>query len=243
MFVLLGGTAALLLQVAHPLVAAGVDAHSDFRRDPFGRLRHTLDTTLAIVFGDDAAAYRAIDRINALHRSVRGDAADGRAYSARDPGLLLWVQSTLVLTSLRLYEATLGHLAPGDREAYWDELRPIARRLGIPSTLLPGTLAELEAYERRMLASEVRPDATAKAVGRDVLRPLGWLPDRLYWPNDAITAALLPPTLREAFGLGYGDAERRFFRGAAIAIRALRPVLPEALTVVPQARRYERTQS
>jgi uncharacterized protein (DUF2236 family) len=32
--VLLGGGRALLLEVAHPLVAAGVAQHSDFRRDP-----------------------------------------------------------------------------------------------------------------------------------------------------------------------------------------------------------------
>src|SRR5262245_34745579 len=40
--VLFGGGCALLLEVAHPLVAAGVADHSDFRRDPFGRLQRTL---------------------------------------------------------------------------------------------------------------------------------------------------------------------------------------------------------
>src|SRR5437660_12330623 len=92
MFILLGGTAALLLQVAHPLVAAGVDQHSDFRRSPHRRLLRTLDTTLAIVFGDRPRATAAIDRINGRHASVRGVAAGGAAYSARDPRLLLRVQ-------------------------------------------------------------------------------------------------------------------------------------------------------
>src|SRR5512132_718093 len=77
-FLLLGGTAALLLQVAHPLVAAGVDAHSDFRRDPFGRLLRTLDTTLTIVFGTTAQARAALRRIDRRHAGVRGAAADGR---------------------------------------------------------------------------------------------------------------------------------------------------------------------
>ena len=100
MFVLLGGTAALLMQVAHPLVAAAVKEHSDFRRDPLRRLTRTLNTTLAVVFGDDRAAERAIARMNRIHRSVRGTAPTGRAYRAMDPALLLWVQATLVLGSL-----------------------------------------------------------------------------------------------------------------------------------------------
>jgi uncharacterized protein (DUF2236 family) len=55
-FLLLGGTAALLLQIGHPLVGAGVAAHSDYQRDPFGRLLRTLNTTLGIVFGTTAQA-------------------------------------------------------------------------------------------------------------------------------------------------------------------------------------------
>ena len=90
-FLLLGGTAALLMQVAHPLVAAGVDQHSDFRRAPVPRLLRTVDTTLAIVFGERAEADRAFRRIDRVHAPVRGSAADGRSYRARDPRLLLWV--------------------------------------------------------------------------------------------------------------------------------------------------------
>src|SRR5438094_10377606 len=114
MFLLLGGTAALLMQVAHPLVAAGVEGHSDFRRDPIGRLRRTLNTTLAVVFAEPGHARAALRRIDRRHGSVRGSTTGGQPYDARDPALLLWVQATLVLTSLRLYEAVAGRLAPSD---------------------------------------------------------------------------------------------------------------------------------
>lgn len=240
MFVLLGGTTALLMQVAHPLVAAGVDQHSDFRVDPIGRLRRTLDTTLAVVFGDDTAVERAIDRMNRVHARVRGTASAGQRYTARDPRLLLWVQATLVLTSLRLYEEVMGPLASAEREAYWEETKPIARLLGIPDAVLPETVSDLERFEREMIASEVIPDETARSVGRDVLRPLRWIPAPLYWPVDALAAALLAPSLRAAFGLRYGTAERSLFRAVIVAVRMLRRILPERLTVVPQARRYER---
>ena len=71
LFLLLGGTASLLMQVAHPLVAAGVDRHSDFARDPIGRLHRTLDTTLAVVFADPAQAHAALRRIDRRHGAVR----------------------------------------------------------------------------------------------------------------------------------------------------------------------------
>lgn len=240
LFVLLGGTAALLAQVAHPLVAAGVERHSDFARDPIGRLRRTLDTTLAVVFAEPAEARAALERIDRRHGPVTGTAADGRAYRARDPELLLWVQTTLVLTSLRLYERVLGPLPSAEREAYWAETRPIAARLGIPAEHLPPTLDALERYERAMLASEVRPDATSVRVGRRVLRPFAPIPAPLYWANDAIAAALLPAPLRAPFGLRYRLRERLCFAIVVAAARLARRVLPARLTVVPQARRWER---
>lgn len=234
---LLGGTTALLMQVAHPLVAAGVDQHSDFRTEPLGRLVRTLNTTLAVVFGDDQEARDAIDRINRIHAKVRGTSGTGVPYRALDPGLLLWVQATLVLTSLRLYETVMGPLATTEREAYWRETRPIAELLGIPPDRLPATIGELERYERAMLEREVHPDATSLRVARGVLRPLAWVPSPLYWANDAIAAALLPASLRSAFGLRYGAAERRLYRGVVVAVRWLRRILPRRITVVPQARR------
>lgn len=239
-FLLLGGTAALLMQVAHPLVAAGVDQHSDFRRSPVRRLVRTVDTTLAIVYGERAAAQSALKRIGRSHAPVRGQAEDGRAYRARDPQLLLWVQTTLVLTSVRWYEAIMGRLSDAERDAYWAEGKFFASELGVPEHLFPTTYADLERYEAEMLRTEVIPNATATAVARDVVRPYGWLPKTLYWPTDALSAALLPASLRDAFGLRYGAPQRLFYRAVIVTVRALRALLPEWLTVVPQARRFEK---
>lgn len=239
LFLLLGGTAALLMQVAHPLVAAGVERHSDFARDPIGRLRRTLDTTLAVVFAEPSQAHAALRRIDRRHGAVRGSAADGRSYDARDPALLLWVQTTLVLTSLRLYEAVAGPLSNRDREAYWAETKPVAERLGIPHDRLPATLADLERYERTMLASSVRPDATSVRVARRVLRPFAWIPEPVHWPSDALAAALVPARLRAPLGLRYRVRERVFFAIVIAIARLMRAVLPAAITVVPQARRWE----
>jgi uncharacterized protein (DUF2236 family) len=238
-FLLLGGTAALLMQVAHPLVGAGVDQHSDFRRSPVRRLVRTVDTTLAIVYGERRTAESALKRIGRSHAPVRGQAADGRAYRARDPRLMLWVQATLVLTSIRWYEAVMGRLSDAERNAYWSEGKFFAGELGVPEHLFPSTYADLLRYEAEMLATEVVPDATAITLAREVVRPLRWLPEWAYWPNDAISAGLLPTGIRSAFGLPFGPAERRLQRAAITLIRITRPALPRWITVVPQARRYE----
>jgi uncharacterized protein (DUF2236 family) len=243
LFLLLGGPAALLLQVAQPLVAKGVDEHSDFQRDPVGRLHRTLDTTLALVFGTEADVEGALRRIDERHATVRGLASDGRAYSARDPALLLWVQCTLVLTSLRLYELVLGPLPQRDRDAYWEESKPFGIALGIPADLLPARVTDLERYERDALRNHVRPDATSRRIGRAVLRPFPWLPAPLHWPIDSLTAALLPRELRAPFGLRFRTRERLLFRAVIVTLRVLRAALPAGLTTVPQARRWDARQA
>ncbi len=60
---LLGGGAAIIMQVAHPLVGAGVAEHSNYREDPWGRLYRTLDITTSIVFGSTAKANEASERL------------------------------------------------------------------------------------------------------------------------------------------------------------------------------------
>jgi uncharacterized protein (DUF2236 family) len=240
LFVVLGGTAAVLLQVAHPLVAAGVDQHSDFRRDPFGRLHRTINTTLDAVFGDTPRARRAMRRIDQRHAGVKGRASDGRGYSARDPQLLLWVQATLVLTSLRWYEIVAGRLPAPERQSYWDEAKIFATVLGVPPELFPPTIGDLERYERVMLETAVAPDATSRSVARAVLHPFAFLPTVVYWPTDVITAGLLPPSLRESFGLRWRIPERLFFRFVVHALRLLRWVVPKGLASVPHARMYDR---
>lgn len=238
-FLLLGGTATLLLQVAHPLVAAGVDQHSSFRSDPLGRLLRTLNTTLAAVFGTTAEARAALRRIDRRHAPVRGLSASGVPYEAHDPRLLVWVQVTLVMTSLRLYELVLGRLSDADREAYWQEARFFAGELGATRDALPATFADVVVYERDMIAREVIPDATAISVANDVRRPFTWLPAVVSWPLDAFSAMLVPEPLRSRLGLPWGGRERLWSRGVVVVLRWLVPRLPRRIRVVPQARAYD----
>ena len=113
---MLGGGRALLMQLAHPKVAAGVDEHSDFRKRPMYRLRRTIRLTMAIVFGDRETALAAARSVNRVHQHVRGE-----SYSALDTDLLLWVHATMVDTALATYETFVHPLPPDEREAQEEE--------------------------------------------------------------------------------------------------------------------------
>src|SRR5215467_5724310 len=100
--ILLGGARAVLMQLAHPLVAMGVSEHSKYMTDPFGRARDTFLLGQMLNFGSTQTARQAAHTINRSHKHVHGTLPDqvgkypaGTPYDARDPELLLWVQATL----------------------------------------------------------------------------------------------------------------------------------------------------
>jgi uncharacterized protein (DUF2236 family) len=174
------GPRALLLQIAHPLVAEGVDQHSDFRADPWARLSGTLRSYLQIVYGTGTTARAEIRRLNGLHRSIGGPVRDeaaaalfGAAYAARDPVLSLWVHATLVDSTLATGDAWLGPIPRHVRARFYAETVPIARLFGVPEALLPADIEAFDAYIASMLAPDgpVHPTPTARDLARTILHP------------------------------------------------------------------------
>jgi uncharacterized protein (DUF2236 family) len=246
--VLLGaGPAALLLQIAHPLVAEGVSHHSDYQGDPFGRLRRTLTTTMDLVFGDGETAERAVHRLNGVHATVRGavttqeatDATSATSYRAMDPGLLLWVQTTLIVTSIAGYKRWVGPIGDDERERFWQEARSVGTRIGIPLDRSPENWPALERYWDRMLADDgpIQVTPTARALAPMIVRPP--LP---HVPGAAIDAlvlpglGLLPQRIRDAFGIDWSPAREQLSVGLGKAVRAWTSVVPASLRSMPQAR-------
>lgn len=240
--VLGGGTCALLLQLAHPAVAAGVAQHSTFREDPFARLRRTLAATLAVVFGATPRAERALARIDAIHGAVRGRVPEtGAPYDARDPRLLLWVHATLVDTALRVYDRFVEPLDADAAQAYHAEARQIAVRLGVPGAAVPATLTELRAFMAGMVASgEVRVSPTALALRDAVRYPTRMLP-RFAWDLAHLASdSVMHPNLRRQYGIPWSAGREAGMRRVAAASRRLLPLVPAPLRHLPQARAAER---
>ncbi len=250
MLLLGAGPRALLLQIAHPAVAAGVADHSDFRADPWRRLAATLRSYLTIVYGTTPSARGEIRRLNAFHRGIVGP-----GYTARDPELSLWVHATLVESTIAVYEAWLAPLTARQRATYYAETRPIGRAFGVPGALLPADLAAFEAYVAAMLApgGPVRVSPVARELADAVLRPplaplaplfplesaartvLGHVPAAAHawisWPS----VGLLPASVREDYGLRWGTRERLVSAWLVAGWRAWRPLMPEALRQMPKA--------
>ena len=246
---LLGGGRAILLQLAHPLVAAGVAEHSTFQRDPLGRLHRTVKMMLTIVFGDRRRAEAMLRRFDALHARVTGRLPDtagpfpaGMAYTAEDPALKLWVHATLIDTALMTYERFVGRLSPAEQARFYEESKLLGQRLGIPGAIIPPTLHDFDRYMAEMLAGDtLRVTDTARALARAVLDPPIWIVPRTgVRLVGLITAGLLPEGLRRDFGLRWDARRQGALDALSWTIRSLLPVVPSPLRLMPQARAASR---
>lgn len=268
MLLLGAGPRALLLQVAHPLVAAGVAEHSDFRTDPWARLAGTLRSYLRIVYGTADQARGEIRRLAGIHRPVWGEVREAEArrrhgprYSARDPELGLWVHATLIDSTIVAYDAWIEPLSRARRARFYDETMPVGRALGIPASLLPPNLAAFESYVEGMLArggpiavgdvARDLADAILNPPLGPALAPLG-APARLLSPLlDAIppplygwllwpAVGLLPDRVRAGYRLRWGLRERVVAAWLVSTWGAWRPLISPDLRQMPQALRADR---
>jgi uncharacterized protein (DUF2236 family) len=206
----LGGGSAVLLQVAHPLVAAGVAAHSSYDRDLWRRLVRTLRALYFITYGSREEADRVAGAVRSAHAAVRGTTErrlggfpPGTPYSAEQPELMLWVHATLVHCSLAAYQRFERPLEAVDQERYHREMALVAELFGTPAGVVPETLAELQAYFTAQIESAtITVTEPARAVAAAVLRPP--LPGlvRMVTPAHRLaTTALLPPRIAREYGL------------------------------------------
>lgn len=224
-----GGLRALLLQVAEPGVAQGVQRHSDFATRPMDRLVGTLSFVQGTIFGTRAEAAALANWVRSRHRKVVGP-----GYDAADPGLQVWVNATLFDTSLRLYERFLPALTVAEREEFYRDYAVLATSLNTPGTAWPATYVEFESYWDSTVAS-LTVSAEARSVARDLLyaktlpfylRPAAPL-------NRFITTGLLPASIREQYGLEWGEVRERRFQRLLNAVGAVYRLVPGFLRRLP----------
>ncbi len=225
---LVGGGRALLMQLAHPGVAAGVADHSGFRSDALSRLRQTVAAISTIEFGTEDQAREVADVLRAVHERVVGP-----GYRANDPDLQLWVHAAFVDTNLRTYSRFFRPLTPDEAERYYQEMTLVAQVVGIPRDLQPADLAAFRRYVRDMVGSLEVTD-TARELAHDVLHP-PWGPaaEPAVALHRSVTAGLLPARLRRQYGLRW-DWPGHFALQAATAVsRLVLPRLPGPLRRAP----------
>ena len=245
----LGGGRAVLMQLAHPLVAAAVGQHSTYARDPWARTLATLDLTQRMTFGTRREARQAARHVNWLHADVKGTLDEqageynaGTPYHARQPDLLLWVFATLVDTARFMYPRVVGPLSSADWEAYYQEAKRVVLLLGLPLDHIPPTLAEFDTYMAQMLrGAALTTTLEAQAVARTVLRmPVPVVLRPAFALGGEVTAGWLPERLREIYGLRWDDGRQRLLDAGTAGMRCLLPAVPAALRYNVWARRAYR---
>ncbi|MET8469257.1 oxygenase MpaB family protein [Streptomyces sp. NPDC006422] len=246
---LLALPAAFVLQVAHPAVGAGVDDHSVFRTDPWGRGERSLTSVMLWVYGGEAAAEEG-RRLRRLHRTIRGTDPHGRRYHALTPAYYAWVHATGYPVSRYARRYFAEPFTPEEDRRFYEEWLMVGRILGIHDRDMPQTPEEFWPYYRKMLAEEVERNA----VVAELTNPTRALPPppghhpllRFLWPvvRPALTRSmsflsvgLLPPEAREAIGLPWTPRQERRLRHVAALVRLVAPRLPERFRYLPLARR------
>jgi uncharacterized protein (DUF2236 family) len=215
--VFVGGIRALLIQAAHPEVAAGVFEHSYYKDDPLGRLTRTASYVTATSFGAMPEVEEALARVRRRHQPIRGRSHRGRPYSAADPGLDAWVHNALTdsfLTTYRVYGA--GRCSQSESDRYVMEQTRVGRLLGADP--IPQTAQELTAWI--VTHAELGPSPGSEAAVRFLRRPP--LPPTVgaaYGLLFRAAVATVPVRIRRILGLRGRRADVEIGRAAVMALR------------------------
>lgn len=239
----------LVLQVAHPVVGAGVDEHSTFKTDPWGRLQRTSEWGLRLLYGGEKAPATGQDLRN-LHRPIKGTDSQGRRYFALDPEAYAWVHMTTYYALVKKQEL-FGErpFTPQEADQLYAEWLQQGRVLGIRAEDMPATTAEFWPYFEAMVRDRLEVTDIAQYLLTQTLRSskrppqLRYLPkfiwDRLYrisgeWVLLSSTAAMTP-ALREKFQIAWGASEQRRFKRLQWLVRRSLPFIPMKVRYLPPA--------
>lgn len=235
--VMLGGGRSILLQLAHPYVAAGVDDYSNFEAEILARLYRTIQFMHNLVYQDRDTARRALRGFHAMHERIRGRLGHRSGhlppetrYSGRDPEAKLWVHATFVDTSLVAYQRFIEPLSADERRDYYTDTLQLARLMEIPEQIVPETYEEFQAYMERMISGESGPLAvtdTARRLADAVLYPdVGLFPALSAGLLRFVTAGLLPDRFSRAYGLKWDRSRQLVLDGMSRSSAFLRPYVP-----------------
>jgi uncharacterized protein (DUF2236 family) len=204
----LSGMRSLMVQALHPLAMAGVAQHSNWRKDPFGRLAATSSYLLTTTYGDTASALAAAAWVRKIHTHVKGvDTETGLAYSAEDPDLLLWVHAAMVDSMITVVQRYGRALEEADADRYVAEMVRFAEIVGVPAEQVPSTVRALREYIDSVALRQATP-AAEDAIGV-VLDPPDLEDDmRDLWHDlGQVAVGTLPAWAREMYSFDIPPAE------------------------------------
>jgi len=227
-----GGTAAVILELAEPSVRAGIWEYSSFRKNPLGRLQRTGLAAMITVYGARSIAEPMIARVVRMHAAIQGKTPSGASYSASDPRLLTWVHATASFGFAEAYNRYVNPLSEGDFNSLYLEGTPVSRLYG--ATDPPGSVDEM----RSLFESAAAQFAPSPIIFEflQIMRETIAFPRPLHWMQPMLVRAaveLIPGWIRQRLGLSASHGLHRHERWLArmIGASADRIVLPASPAV------------
>jgi uncharacterized protein (DUF2236 family) len=157
------GSAAIIMEVLHPSVMAGVYEQSSYRTEPLERARNTLGYVLRTTFGTTEAATALIGRVKKVHSHINGTRPDGVPYRALDPELIAWVHTCIPWAIMEAFHRFNRPLTTAERDRYLAEQAPIGLMGG--AEWVPSSMAELDDYVERMRPLMAMTEQTREFIG------------------------------------------------------------------------------
>ncbi len=243
----LGGGRALLLQVAHPAVGAGVAEFSDYRENPYKRLIGTLDLYFRVVFGGPVEAVRAGADLRALHRRIKGVDVNGERYHALAPEPFAWVHATLTDSLIEAVSRFQRPLTGAERAQIYAEMLQVGGLYGLRARDLPADYAGFVAYREHMVRERLVVNPTLLEVLESLLRlppPRFARPLAPVWPllaappsqiSRLVTLGMLPEALRAKLPVRWGPRHERALNVVQTGIRVSMARVPARWRLVPPA--------
>lgn len=236
-----GAGRALLLQVAHPWVTAGIDQHSDVRTDPLGRARRTFYHISSMVFGSIPQAMASANQVRDIHEEIDGKMTEqagafdhGSEYRANEISAMIWVHATLWETIVHMYEKLEHELTPEEKNQFYEETKLFAMLFGIPESALPADWNEFMAYNEAMWNSpQLTVTPNALQLKKDLFDPRSiWMIAPL-WGQEIITSAELPPRIRDQYEMKYGWWQKFNYGWIRAATWTAQVLVPKSLEYHP----------
>ena len=191
--------------------------------DPMGRLFATAAYAQEIVFADERAAFRALERITAIHEAVerrRGDAIPDWAH--RD------VLYMLIDYSERAHELLARSLSSDERNELYDVFYRVGSALRIPD--LPKSYAEWRTDRERHLRRDLIRGEGTEALYAAYRDQLGWRYRLLLH----VQSILAPAHVRHLLHLNSAEWLRLSLRLYPLVVRTPLRSLIQRLLVPPR---------
>ncbi|KAJ5793442.1 hypothetical protein N7457_000041 [Penicillium paradoxum] len=230
-----GSGAALLLQAAMPGIrdaGSNEGGHKELARELIEALQANISYISCLVFGTRDERKALIHLLQSGNSPLLGSSRSNRF--AEYPRLQLWMAATLYATATDFYQRIYGRVDYASAERAYSEFTLLLNCMGIPAGTWPESRQDFWSYWDHQVSQ-----LTASSDAAQFEHDLHESHDMPRWVQSikpflrVTTIEMLPPRLREAYGLRSTAATRALYRtwmGFSVAVY---PAMPNKWRAYP----------